>query len=138
MIFTSWDRHRDIGLLILRLGIGMMFMYHGWPKISGGLVTWTKLGAAVGNFGITFAPAFWGFMAAFAEFGGGLLLLLGLFFRIASILLTLTMIVAISTKFASGVGFAGAAQPIELGILFFSLIWIGPGRYSFDDNFKRR
>jgi putative oxidoreductase len=138
MIFSSWDRHRDLGLLILRLGIGLMFMYHGWPKISGGMATWTKLGAATGNFGITFAPAFWGFMAAFAEFGGGLLLLLGLFFRIASILLTVTMIVAISTKFASGVGFSGAAQPIELGILFLSLILIGPGRYSFDDSFKRR
>ncbi|MEG6586095.1 DoxX family protein [Dendrosporobacter sp. 1207_IL3150] len=138
MFCTSLDRHRDLGLLLLRFGIGIMFMYHGWPKIMGGTATWAKLGGAISNFGITFFPVFWGFMAAFAEFGGGLLLVLGLFFRIANLLLTITMIVAISTKFASGVGFAGAAQPIELGILFLSLILIGPGKYSFDENFRRR
>ncbi len=138
MILTSWDKHRDLGLLLLRVGIGLMFMYHGWPKIMGGPETWARLGAAVGNFGITFAPAFWGFMAAFAEFGGGLLLTLGLFFRVASILLTATMIVAVSTKFAAGGGLKEAAQPLELGILFLSLILIGPGKYSFDENGRRR
>lgn len=138
MIWTSWDRHRDLGLLLLRVGIGLMFMYYGWPKIMGGPVAWTKLGGAVGNFGITIAPVFWGFMAAFAEFGGGLLLALGLFFRVASMLLATTMIVAVSTKFAAGAGLSGAAQPLQLAILFLSLILIGPGRYSFDDSYRRR
>lgn len=61
MILTNQDRHRDLGLLLLRIGFGLMFIYYGWPKIMGGPPAWAKLGGAVGDFGITFAPAFWGF-----------------------------------------------------------------------------
>ncbi len=68
----------DAGLLILRVGIGVMFMIHGWPKLSGGPEVWVKLGGAIGVFGITFAPTFWGLMAAVSEFAGGLMPALGL------------------------------------------------------------
>ncbi len=94
MILTFLNKYRDVGLLILRVGFGIMFMFHGAPKLFGGPERWGKLGAAMGNFGIDFLPAFWGFMASFSEFFGGILLILGLFFRPACILLTLTMIVA--------------------------------------------
>ena len=29
---------RDTGLLVMRLGLGAMFVYHGLPKIAGGLM----------------------------------------------------------------------------------------------------
>ena len=29
-------------------------------------------------------------------------------------------------------GFASAAHPLEMGILFFCMIFIGPGKYSID------
>ena len=32
--------YRDSALLIFRLGLGGMFMWHGWPKIIGGPATW--------------------------------------------------------------------------------------------------
>ena len=124
---------RDLGLLILRLGIGIMFMIHGWPKITGGVEKWTGLGGSMENLGIAFAPAFWGFMAAFAEFFGGLLLVLGLFFRFTNVLLVFTMIVAAIVHLKGDDGFGGASHAIEAGILFFSLIFIGPGRYSLDE-----
>ncbi len=123
---------RDLGLLFLRIGIGVMFMLHGWPKITGGVEMWTKIGGSMANLGIDFAPAFWGFMAAFAEFFGGLFLVLGLFFRVTNFLLVFTMIVAAIVHLKGDDGFGGASHAIEAGILFFSLIFIGPGRYSLD------
>lgn len=36
MILTSLNKHRHIGLLILRIGIGCMFLFHGAPKMFGG------------------------------------------------------------------------------------------------------
>src|SRR5689334_1712788 len=108
---------RDLGLLILRVGIGLMFMFHGWPKITGGSEMWTSIGGSMGNLGIDFAPTFWGFMAAFAEFFGGLLLVLGLFFRITNVLLVFTMIVAAIVHLKGDDGFGGASHAIEAGIL---------------------
>src|SRR5687767_2021052 len=136
-VLRNYYPTHDLGLLILRVGIGIMFMIHGWPKITGGTEMWTNIGGSMGNLGIDFAPAFWGFMAAFAEFFGGLFLVLGLFFRITNFLLVFTMIVAAIVHLKGDVGFGGASHAIEAGILFFSLIFIVPGRYSLDAMFFR-
>lgn len=138
MILTSLDKYRDIGLLILRIGIGISFMMHGFPKITGGKETWTMLGGSMANVGITFMPEFWGFMAAFSEFFGGLFLLLGLFFRPATILLTITMLIACIMHIKKGDDFNGWSHAFESGVLFFSLFFIGPGTYSIDEKFKKK
>ena len=135
MILNRLGRYRDFGLLILRLGIGVMFVYHGAPKIMGGPAKWEGLGKAVGFFGLSFAPAFWGFMAAVSEFGGGIAILLGLLMREFCALLVITMIVAASFHFNRGEGLFGAAHAVELGIVFLSLIFIGPGKYSLEEKF---
>jgi putative oxidoreductase len=138
MAMTTLDKHRDVGLLILRIGIGAMFIYHGAPKIFGGHQMWTNVGLiAMPGLGIKFAPAFWGFMAAFSEFAGGILIILGLFFRIACSLLLITMGVATHLQLTSA-GMLAASQPIEDGILFLSLLIIGPGRYSLDEKLTLR
>src|SRR6476620_9162153 len=93
-IFSSLSRYQSSGLLILRLGIGAMMIVHGYPKLFGGTAMWTKLGASVRPFGLHDFPAFWGFMAAFAETIGGLLFLVGFLFRPACLLLLITMSVA--------------------------------------------
>lgn len=133
MIWTSLNRYRDIGLLVLRIGIGVMFIFHGYPKISGGPATWGKIGTTVGIFGIHFTPVFWGFMSSFAEFFGGIFLIFGLFFRPITMLMTINMIVATSMHLNNGQGLAIASHAIEDGILFLSLILIGPGKYSLDE-----
>lgn len=133
MILNSLGKYRNIGLLILRMGIGAMFVFHGAPKMLGGPAKWEGLGKAVGIFGISFAPTFWGFMAAVAEFFGGFALILGLFTREFSALLVITMAVAAGFHFNRGEGLFGASHAVELGILFFSLIFIGPGKYSLDE-----
>jgi len=133
MFFNNTNRYREDGLLLLRIGLGLMLLYHGTPKIFGGIETWTKLGAATNFVGIGFAPAFFGFMAAIAEFGGGVLLILGFLVRPACAFLVINMTVAAALKFGTGAGLAGASQAIELGIVFLSLILIGPGKYSVDE-----
>jgi putative oxidoreductase len=129
MILTKLTHHRDVGLLILRVGVGLMFMGHGIPKLLGGPDTWRMLGQGVG---VPFLPTFFGLMAGIGESLGGLLLVLGLLFRPGCILLSLVMLGAITYHFRAGDAFALYSRPIEMLILFVSLLLIGPGRYSLD------
>lgn len=134
MLLKSLDRFRDFGLLILRLGLGFSFFWaHGWGKIFGGPEGWAELGGTVSLIGIDFLPTFWGFMAAFAEFGGGILLMLGLLFRPALFLLISTMAMAATMHIITGNG--SPLHAIELGIVFLALFFTGPGKYSLDAAF---
>jgi putative oxidoreductase len=133
MLFHYFDKYRDLGLLLLRVGIGIMFMYHGFPKITAGQELWTNLGGVLSDMGIGFAPTFFGFMAALSEFGGGLLLVLGLFTRPASIFLSITMVVAALMHLLGGDPFGDASHAIESAVVFISLFLIGPGKYSSDE-----
>src|SRR5205809_662485 len=93
-------KHHDWGILLLRIGIGLAFaLVYGYPKITGGPDFWIKLGSAMGNLGINFAPEFWGFMSALTEFGGGILLILGLLTRPVAFLMAFNMIVAMMQHF---------------------------------------
>ena len=132
MILSSLSRYRDFGLLILRVGLGVMFVIHGYPKLMGGVPMWEQIGGAMANLGVTFFPVFWGFMAALAEAGGGVCLILGLATRPAAIFMAFTMAVAATHHFKAGDGMAGASHALELAIVFAALVLIGPGRYSLD------
>ena len=110
-----------------------MFMWHGYGKITGGPEMWLKLGQATGAVGIHFAPKFFGFMASVAEFGGGMCLIIGFLMRPAALMMALTMTVAASMHLAKGDGLGIASHAIEAGIVFYSLILIGPGRFSLDE-----
>lgn len=131
-ILDNLGKYRNTGLLILRVGLGVMMITHGFPKLSGGPTGWEGLGGSMKVIGIDFLPVFWGFMAAVAEAVGGLFLILGLFFRPVNVLLVITMLIAALVHFGKGDGLSGASHAIELGIVFFSLLFIGPGKYSID------
>jgi putative oxidoreductase len=117
------------GLLIIRLGIGIMFILHGMPKLFGGPDKWEAVGSAMGVLGIDFFPAFWGFMAGFAETVGGLLLILGLAFMPAALLMAFTMFIAFLKHYTGGDGFIGYSHALEAMILFIGLAISGPGKY---------
>lgn len=143
----------DFALFVIRLGLGAMFILHGEGKMFGGPELWEKLGGSMSSLGIDFAPTFWGFMAAFAEFGGGILLILGLFTRPACFLLVITMMVAtvkhlevpdetIIDALVEAVApkpfkvrLAEASHAIEAACVFFGLMLIGPGKWSLDKKF---
>ena len=133
------SRNRDAGLLMLRLTLGAIFLWaHGWDKLSGGTKVWHALGAAMGNIGITFWPTFWGFLATMAETVGIVLIMIGLAFRPACLFVALTMAVAGIHVWHGEKNAASAIQQAshawELGLVFFSLMFIGPGKYSVDKN----
>lgn len=131
-LLDSLGKYRNTGLLILRVGLGTMMIIHGFPKLAGGADKWTAIGGDMKIVGIDFLPVFWGFMAATTETFGGFLLILGLLFRPVNILLIFTMIIATLHHFHNGDGLDGASHAIELGIVFLSLVFIGPGKYSVD------
>jgi len=132
MILSSLGKYKDAGLLVLRVGLGVMFILHGWPKIKGGPEMWQGLGAAMANLGVTAVPVLWGFLAALSEFGGGICLVLGLAFRPACLLMLVTMIVAAVHHLAAGDGVMKASHAIELGVAFLAMTILGPGKYSID------
>ncbi len=119
-------------LLAIRAVLGISFIVHGYPKIIGGVPMWEKLGGAMGELGIHFFPVFWGFMASFAEFGGGILLLLGLFTRPAAALIAFTMLVASIKHISQADGFNKFSHPIELMVMSLYYAFSGGGRRSLD------
>lgn len=45
MIFSPRYHYHDLGLLLLRVGLGVMFMLHGYPKLRADPGTGRALGA---------------------------------------------------------------------------------------------
>jgi len=132
------NNFRNIGLLILRIGLGIMFIWHGYPKMFGGPEKWTKVGEAMQFLGIHFAPMFFGFMAGVTEFFGGIFLMAGLFFSPSAIFLLIVMIVATFKSIGAGENFAIYSHSIEMGVVFLSLLFIGPGTYSLDRKLQKK
>ena len=137
MFWKAWERHYDIGILIVRVGLGIGFLvYHGWGKLVGGPEKWVAYGGAMSNLGINFWPTFFGFMAAFAESIGGLCIALGLFYQPMLALLAFTMGVAGLGHISSGRGNPGNA--LTFMVVALGMIFTGPGKYSLDAWLARR
>ncbi len=126
---TIATKNFPLGLLIIRIGLGISFIAHGLPKLLGGPERWEKLGGSMENLGITFLPAVWGFMGGFAECVGGLCLILGIFWIPALLLLIFTMIVATAMHIGNGDSYSRISHPLEVGIVFVALLITGPGKH---------
>jgi len=82
------DIFRPLGLTLLRLAVGVIFLYHGSAKLSD-LHQWTQ------NFVHMGFPAYTAYVIGSLEAVGGALLILGLFSRIFALLLAGDMLVAL-------------------------------------------
>jgi putative oxidoreductase len=100
----NWSFANSLGLLILRLVIGGIFLYTGAEKLFGGVPDFAQMLASM-NLPL-FPPIVWAWIAACGEFFGGLFVLLGLLTRLAALPLIATMFVAI-IKVARPNGFVG-------------------------------
>ena len=116
----------------MRVGIGLIFVIvHGYPKVIGGITLWRGLGGAFNRLiGLSLAPGFWGFLAMLAEFGGGLCLIAGIFFRPACAAILFTMLIAVISILRGGYGFNSASQPLELGIVVAALFFTDSGKFT--------
>jgi putative oxidoreductase len=132
MIWTHLDKYRNLGLLFLRVATGLYMAFgHGWGKVVGGPSQWASDGGAMGLLGLNFLPTFWGFMSMVAEFGCALLVVAGLATRPAALLLAINMAVAANMHIQTGNGSPETA--LMYGIVFLTLVVVGPGTYSLDD-----
>lgn len=131
-MWKNLSKYNDFGLLLLRIVVGSLYLWMvGWPKLAGGLAAWKRGGEAMKYVGITFWPTFWGCLIAFTASVGIVLFILGLLFRPACLLLFLTLLFASVIAYRLH-GLGSAAGEIELAVLFFALLFIGPGKFSVD------
>jgi putative oxidoreductase len=122
----------SIALTIIRSGIGILFIGHGFLKIKRGKPELIWTGEQMANLGITFAPLFWGICAMLSEFVGGICLTLGFATRIAAAFMTFTMFVAIVHHIKKGDSYGYISFPLSQMIIFIALLIAGSGRYSLD------
>ena len=128
------DLYVSYSLLILRvIASVMMIVNHGWNKILAGQEKWNRLGTALTDFiGIDFMSVFFGFMAAFSESIGMVMVIFGIFTRPAAFLLLFTMFVASMNHLVDG-------EFPELAIMYLIVMLVllisGPGKFSLDYKF---
>ncbi|HRF75973.1 MAG TPA: DoxX family protein [Chitinophagales bacterium] len=128
-LFNANATYFNIGMLFLRIALGASFIYnHGFKKIADPS-RWGKLGAEMQVIHIDFAPAFWGFMAAFSEFFGAVFIILGLFTRLSAFMLAFTMFIAFMAGNSPN---DFNAYPFEMMLVFITIMIIGPGKLSID------
>jgi putative oxidoreductase len=125
----------SVGLLLLRLVMGAAFLFHGWGKIQTPF-DWMGPDAPV--------PGILQALAALAEFGGGIALILGFLTRLGSLGIASVMVVALGMihlpngdPFVNpkGASFELAAVYLACAIVF---LLLGPGRISADALLFRR
>ncbi|MSO31001.1 MAG: DoxX family protein [Acidobacteria bacterium] len=133
-MLKSLGNYSDSAPLVLRIGLGLTQLFsHGLPKLLEGPERWEGLGRAMGNLGITFAPMFWGFMAGFTELVGGILLIIGLFVRPTSVVLTFVLFVAaVQNVVTAGNLGGGRAHPVDAAMGLIALALLGAGKWSLD------
>jgi len=128
----------DVGLLFLRLTLGVIFFMHGSQKVLGlfgghGLADSV---AGMGHMGIV-APL--AYLSIFTEFLGGLMLILGALTRLAAFASMINMIVAVAlVHFKNGFFMNGSSGPgyeynLALIGMSIALILTGPGALALGD-----
>ncbi len=116
--------------LLARIALGVVFAQSGWGKMH-------NIDKVIGFFNELHLPApeFQAHLVAYTEFLGGLLVLIGLATRAASIPLSITMIVAITTAKAEEIhefsDLLGMSEFLFI-LLFVYLIIEGAGKVSLD------
>ncbi len=123
-------RNVDAGLLLVRVGLGLVFLMHGWVKLS-------AIEGTVGFFGtLGLHPAF-AYLVAIVETLGGLLLIIGLWTHWAAKALAVVMLVAILlVKFKKG--FLGGYEfELSLFLSTLGILFAGPGAYSLSNSMKK-
>lgn len=122
-------KNKNLAILLLRIGVGVIFIIAGWGKLTG----IEGVQGFFGNIGIPMAGVM-AWVVALVEFVGGIMILVGYKVEIPGILLAITMLVAIFTvKMGGDGGFRGMRLEIMLLLTSLALSMMGTGSYSLDD-----
>lgn len=126
----------DLGLFVLRLVVGLLLAGHGAQKLFGwfGGAGLKGFAGGMASRGLWPAP-FWAFMAGISEFGGGLLLALGLLSPLGSLGISASMLTAIVlVHWSKGIwnSKGGSELPLTNLAAALAVAFMGPGAYSLD------
>ncbi|MBD5780191.1 DoxX family protein [Pelagicoccus sp. NFK12] len=121
------------GVLLLRIGVGAVLAFHGYPILTGGGSVWTDVGkgAAIASL----PPSFFeyaGLASGILQFIGGILLIIGMFTRGTALLLSIVVGFAIANLIAAGSFQLGFLAHLQMILALLGLVFIGPGRLSLD------
>jgi putative oxidoreductase len=118
---------RPLGVLALRVALGIVFLYHGYPKLA------HAGGGMQGAFVEHGLPAYFVYLAGIFETFGGLLLLVGLFARGAGLILAIEMCVAIWKFHSQSYLLVHNYEfPLTLAAACFAIATVGAGSISID------
>jgi len=123
------DALRPLGLLVLRLALGLIFIYHGYPKLFGNPRHFAEIFAQLGFANGT------SYAIGALELFGGALLVAGFFTRPMALLFTAEMAVAI-WKVHSKKGYLVVNEyefALVVGAAALALATTGPGGISLDE-----
>ena len=128
----SWLNHfQGLGAMVMRLALGIIMVAHGYTKIipSGALYTFSHTVARMQ------LPVWLGYVSAFTEFFGGMLLIVGLLTRVAAFMTAIDMAVAIIKVHLHGglLGPNSFALPLALFSISLMLVFTGCGWMGLDD-----
>ena len=111
--------NRSLGLLLIRIAIGLIFLTHGYSKVVG-------ISRTIEMFAHMGFPVFIAYFIAWLEVLGGLALILGVATRFFGVVFGIEMLVATFLGgFARGLG-----MEFVLVLISFALALTGSGRYS--------
>ena len=119
---------QPVALLLLRCGVALVFIYHGYPKLFGEKERIIDAFQAIG------LPAYVVYLTGTIEFFGGIALALGLLTPVAGLLLMLDMCAAMwKYNFNEGIYAVREYElPLTLGLACLALAAIGSGSLSLD------
>ncbi len=125
------DRLQPLALLVMRLVLGAIMVAHGYHKVFGGLQHFAQVVHGMG------LPQWLGYVSAFTEFLGGLLLLAGFFTRAAAFAVCIDLAMAIwKVHLHNGLIGSPDRPGYELALaaasLAFTLIFFGGGPIALD------
>ena len=130
-MFSWLDRFQGLGALVMRLVVGVIMVAHGYTKIipTGALYNFSHM---VVNMHL---PVWLGYVSAFTEFFGGMLLIVGLLTRVAAFMTAIDMAVAIIKVHLHGglMGQNSFALPLALFAICLMLVFTGCGWLGQDD-----
>lgn len=130
---SSLSKFDFFGVLLLRVGLGALIAYKGFPLLVGGTETYERIGSAVTLIGIPSFHILFGIASAVIQTVGGVFLILGILTRGMALLLSIIVGFALANLIihSSEVDSVMLVYA-QINLALLALVFIGPGRLSLD------
>ncbi len=149
---SSKSRSKDtthLGLLVLRLGIGVILVCMSYPQLLAGKEAWRSMGqSAMEPVGVTFGYWVWGLLGIVSMLAGGAFIAIGVAFRPSAVCLLVTTGLVAFMRYHEGQSLApgqitsagligaGYGPALAAAVVFLALLIGGSGEYAIGRAFR--